>query len=128
MALITSAAILVTAAAISMLVLAASQPSAAAPPSPAIGQPNCTTVCGDVSVPYPFGIGPPHCYWPGFNLTCDTSGRLLLGDGTLRVTVILSNATVQVVRTGGSALINSTDMLTSAGGGFAGGPYMLTQP
>ncbi|KAL6844963.1 hypothetical protein ACP4OV_025622 [Aristida adscensionis] len=52
-----------------------------------IGLPNCPTSCGDVEVPYPFGISP-GCYLPGFNLTCDTGHalpRLLLGNGVLRV-------------------------------------------
>ncbi|CAM0877142.1 unnamed protein product [Alopecurus aequalis] len=68
----------------------------------------CNMSCGDVQVPYPFGIGPPHCYRPGFNLTCDMASgntstpRLLLGDyGYLRVLDIsLENTTVRVVRTG----------------------------
>ncbi|CAO2143146.1 unnamed protein product [Urochloa humidicola] len=34
-----------------------------------IGLPNCTTSCGGVSVPYPFGIEP-GCYLLGFNVTC----------------------------------------------------------
>ncbi|KAE8787159.1 wall-associated receptor kinase 2-like [Hordeum vulgare] len=67
---------------------------AAADPSPPIGMPNCVTSCGDVEVPYPFGLGADtSCYLPGFNLTCDnTAGsrpRLLLDpDGTLQVVEI----------------------------------------
>lgn len=67
---------------------------------------NCNTSCGDVKVPYPFGMGPRHCYRPGFNLTCDTTSgnttRLLLGDyGDFRVLDIsLTNTTVRVVHTG----------------------------
>ncbi|CAM0885698.1 unnamed protein product [Alopecurus aequalis] len=96
-----------------------------------IGQTGCTTSCGNVSVPYPFGLGPPRCYWPGFNLTCDTSGspRLLLGDGTLRVAEIsLLTATVHVVRTGSiidSASITS-DRNVSFGGSFVDAGYMLS--
>ncbi|CAL4892993.1 unnamed protein product [Urochloa decumbens] len=65
-----------------------------------IGLSGCPTICGNVSVPYPFGITP-ECSLPGFNLTCATSRgtppRLSLGgaNGTLRVTEIsLDNATV----------------------------------
>ncbi|KAL6906244.1 hypothetical protein ACP4OV_003845 [Aristida adscensionis] len=46
-----------------------------------IALPGCPASCGEVSVPYPFGFSP-GCYWPGFNLTCDTAHhppRLLLG-------------------------------------------------
>ena len=71
-----------------------------------------------MSVPYPFGFGPSHCYWPGFNLTCDTRHhppRLLLGDGSLRVDDIsLSNKTVRVMRTG--SIVNTTGDFTSDGG------------
>lgn len=40
--------------------------------SPPIGLPGCRTRCGNVSVPYLFGIEP-GCYLQGFNLTCNTS-------------------------------------------------------
>ncbi|KAM0852739.1 hypothetical protein ACQ4PT_051552 [Festuca glaucescens] len=50
---------------------------------PPVGLRGCNTSCGDVVVPYPFGIGQANCSLPGYNLTCDTSGRrpprLLLG-------------------------------------------------
>ncbi|RLM69092.1 putative wall-associated receptor kinase-like 16 [Panicum miliaceum] len=66
---------------------------------PMIGLANCTTRCGDVSVPYPFGIGR-GCHLKGFDLTCNTSyapPRLFLGDGTLEVVAIsLANATMRV--------------------------------
>jgi hypothetical protein len=38
-----------------------------------IGLPGCTTRCGNVSVPYPFGIEP-GCYLEGFNVTCNATG------------------------------------------------------
>ncbi|KAL6656489.1 hypothetical protein ACP70R_007315 [Stipagrostis hirtigluma subsp. patula] len=92
--------------------------AAVASPAPSIGLPGCNTTCGNVSVPYPFGLGPARCYWPGFNLTCDTSGRLLLGDGTLRVDhVFLGNNSVRVIRTG-SIINDSTGNFTSDGWSF----------
>uniref|UniRef100_A0A453SZR9 Protein kinase domain-containing protein n=1 Tax=Aegilops tauschii subsp. strangulata TaxID=200361 RepID=A0A453SZR9_AEGTS len=82
-------------------------------------------------VPYPFGVGPAECYWPGFNLTCHTSGReeaprLLLGDGTLQVAEIsIKNSTVRVMRAGDVEV-------DAAGNGLFGcgladdGPYTLS--
>ncbi|XP_037481814.1 wall-associated receptor kinase 5-like [Triticum dicoccoides] len=80
--------------------------SATSGATPVIGMPGCDTTCGDMSVPYPFGIGPERCYHSvGFNLTCDTSSnppRLLLGDGTLRVIDIDSEmSAVTAVYVGG---------------------------
>lgn len=130
----SSPAVLFLAAVMAM----ALQPSAATAPPP-IGLDGCNTTCGDVNVPYPFGFGHSAgnttCYWPGLNLTCDTSHggapRLLLGDGTLRVTGINvsdMDPTVRVVREEGS-LINSTasgGWNASFGRGFTEHGYLLS--
>ncbi|KAI4975111.1 hypothetical protein ZWY2020_048718 [Hordeum vulgare] len=59
----------------------------------------CSTSCGNISIPYPFGIEP-DCYHDGFNLTCDYSYRppkLFLGDGTVEVLEIsIPNGTVRI--------------------------------
>nr|CAB3489400.1 unnamed protein product [Digitaria exilis] len=110
----TSTAVLFPAVVAALMAMALQLSAAAAPAPPPIGKPGCNTTCGDVSVPYPFGFGPSHCYWEGLNLTCDTSHdggtpRLLLGDGSLRVTGINvsdTEPTIRVVRAG--FLINST--------------------
>ncbi|CAO2152837.1 unnamed protein product [Urochloa humidicola] len=101
-----------------MMALQLSGAAAAVPPrARVIGQPGCDTTSGNVKVPYPFGFGPSHCYWPGLNLTCDTSShrpRLLHGDGSLRVTdIFIKNGTVRVMRTG--FIINATGDYTSDG-------------
>ncbi|XP_062225406.1 wall-associated receptor kinase 2-like [Phragmites australis] len=52
-------------------------PATMLPAFGALPQPssNCKRKCGQVDIPYPFGIGPDdspdHCALPGFNLSCD---------------------------------------------------------
>lgn len=96
------------------------------------GQPNCNTTCGDVRVPYPFGFGPSHCYWPGLDLICDSSRnppRLLLDrDGTIQVVGIsLADSTVRVIHHSSTDAIS--DLIVSQRYSFefdVGESYMLS--
>ncbi|KAI4979299.1 hypothetical protein ZWY2020_016052 [Hordeum vulgare] len=88
-----SAAAVAIAMALTLIVMPFRVGGDTSPVQPPIGMPNCITLCGDVEVPYPFGLGQDaSCYLPGFNLTCNTTGsrpRLLLDtDGTLEVPYI----------------------------------------
>ncbi|CAL4992745.1 unnamed protein product [Urochloa decumbens] len=119
-----------------LLALHLASASAVGPP---MGLPGCPTMCGNVSVPYPFGISV-GCSLPGFNLTCDATHsppRLLLGDGTaagVQVTdIFVQNATIRVTS---HAIINETDYLAAVNStwgligtgddGAATGPFVLS--
>jgi hypothetical protein len=60
---------------------------------------NCTRWCGNIEIPYPFGIEPGCFHAPSFNLTCTNSEppELFLGDGTVQVLEIsVPTATVRI--------------------------------
>jgi hypothetical protein len=107
-------------AAAAALLVVVLQISSAAAQSGGAGPPrDCPRSCGNVSVPYPFGIGA-RCSLPNFDLTCDRT-RLLLGDGTLQVVDIsLANSTVRVFDTSGAVNITTT-FGTTVGNGTWGG-------
>uniref|UniRef100_A0A0D9XGS6 Protein kinase domain-containing protein n=1 Tax=Leersia perrieri TaxID=77586 RepID=A0A0D9XGS6_9ORYZ len=96
------------------------------------GAARCPDRCGNVSVPFPFGIRD-GCSLPGFGLTCDTTTnppRLMLGNGTLQVTNIsLADSTVRAVDLAGAAtMVNGS---IDANGTWAGvgidGPYVVSE-
>jgi len=98
-----------------------------------VGKPNCSTTCGGVRVPYPFGISP-GCYLPGFNLTCNTSyspPRLLLDkNGTLEVIeIFLPNSTMRVIHHTSNTFgyeISGAEWLVYFDLPDIGEPYMLS--
>jgi len=68
------------------------------PRSGFVPTPNCSTSCGGVSVPYPFGIDP-DCYLLGFKLNCNTSWtppRLFVGHGQV-LYISLGDSTIHFV-------------------------------
>ncbi|CAL4979417.1 unnamed protein product [Urochloa decumbens] len=94
---------------------------------------NCTRSCGDIAIPYPFGVEPGCYHAAGFNLTCNNDQKkLFLGDGTVQVLEILvpdgriiinSKRVVLDLYAGRNATANGT-----WGAGLPrGGPYVLSE-
>ncbi|KAL6859020.1 hypothetical protein ACP4OV_018022 [Aristida adscensionis] len=118
-----------------MLLLPPPSFGASVPAATAMGpeRSNCTRRCGNIAVPYPFGVEP-GCYladW--FNLTCDHTyrpPRLFLGDGTIQV--------LEISIPDGKVRINSSRLLYALGLGSSsanatwgkglpeGGPYFVS--
>lgn len=87
-----------------------------------IALPGCPETCGDIAVPYPFGIGQ-GCFHKGFNLTCQKQhkSKLLLGDGIEVLGISLLDGTVRIdskVFRSASTDFNSTWSGTSAASPF----------
>ncbi|KAM0825229.1 hypothetical protein ACQ4PT_069694 [Festuca glaucescens] len=96
--------------------------------------PDCNTTCGKVKVPYPFGMGPRHCYrQPGFKLICDYGSKpprpYLDVDGghEFEVTdIFLENSTMRVVSSHGLNMSGTGRGRWSLGGRSATPlPYVL---
>ncbi|TVU05262.1 hypothetical protein EJB05_48420, partial [Eragrostis curvula] len=98
---------------------------------------NCTRSCGNISIPYPFGIELGCYHASGFNLTCRKNSRrhgppeLFLGDGTVQVleisvvpngTVRIRSHRVEITDDGGSTAIG-----TWGAGLPRGGPLFLSE-
>ncbi|CAO2202408.1 unnamed protein product [Urochloa humidicola] len=93
----------------------------------------CTRSCGNISIPYPFGIEPGCYHAAGFNLTCnqlENPPKLFLGDGTVQVieisvpkgTVRINSSSVNLTFDGRHATMRRT-----WGSGLPRyGPYFLS--
>ncbi|KAM0897643.1 hypothetical protein ACQ4PT_022415 [Festuca glaucescens] len=97
------------------------------------GRSSCTTHCGNISIPYPFGVEPGCYHHGGFNLTCNHSQsppQLFLGDGTVQVLAIdLPNGMGRVnVSTSGLDTGEVNGTWRAGGPGYAAdGPYFLAE-
>ncbi|CAO2184155.1 unnamed protein product [Urochloa humidicola] len=99
---------------------------------------SCTRSCGNITIPYPFGVEP-GCYHAagGFNVTCrygaggQGSPELFLGDGTVQVLEIsVQNNTVRINSTGLVLPFNDAGRTTNGtwGSGLPrGGPFFLSE-
>ena len=104
---------------------------------------SCTTSCGNISIPYPFGVEP-GCYRNGFNLTCDRSyqpPKLYLGDSATEVTDIFVSSSTVRIRSGYMNISDDLVVLPSGAGGgdqlangtawgaglSPGGPFFLAE-
>ncbi|KAK1632656.1 hypothetical protein QYE76_006971 [Lolium multiflorum] len=128
----------------SMAVVAAlllSMSTAATGRVPVALAPDCNTTCGKVKVPYPFGMGPRHCYrQPGFKLICDYASKPprpyldIDGGREFEVTdIFVENNTMRVVSSHGLNMSGTGRSRWSLGGRSAGAdgtgatplPYVL---
>ncbi|TVU05255.1 hypothetical protein EJB05_48413, partial [Eragrostis curvula] len=94
---------------------------------------NCTRSCGNISIPYPFGVEPGCYHASGFNLTCDHSYRppkLFLGDGTVEVLEISAPSSTVSINSSFVKFTDNHDGRTANGtwgGGLPkGGPFFLS--
>ncbi|CAL4979408.1 unnamed protein product [Urochloa decumbens] len=93
---------------------------------------NCTRSCGDIDIPYPFGVEPRCYHAAGFNLTCNKDQKkLFLGDGTVQVLEILvpdGKIRINSSRVGLHFDFTNTTTNGTWGGGIPqGGPYFLSE-
>uniref|UniRef100_A0ACD5UPL1 Uncharacterized protein n=1 Tax=Avena sativa TaxID=4498 RepID=A0ACD5UPL1_AVESA len=84
---------------------AAGLPGGGALPQPSSS--NCPTRCGDIDIPYPFGIAP-ECAMPGFNLTCNDEQRALFYGNVEVVGLSLQPAQARMLNVISSGCYNTT--------------------
>ncbi|TVU16377.1 hypothetical protein EJB05_39936, partial [Eragrostis curvula] len=93
-----------------------------------IALPGCPESCGNISVPYPFGIGE-GCFYEGFSLTCNDNERLRLpklfmGDGVEVLDISLPDGTVRI--NSNLLLADSTEFNGTWSGLPAPGPFNVS--
>ncbi|XP_021321421.1 wall-associated receptor kinase 2 [Sorghum bicolor] len=107
-----------------------------------LGSTSCTRTCGNISIPYPFGVEPGCYHAAGFNLTCKQQHshhhhhqppKLFLGDGTVQVLDIsVEHNTVCINSPGVQLQYDSISQIGPANGTWGlglpkTGPYFLSE-
>jgi hypothetical protein len=78
--------------------LSGAPPAAAAAVAPVPPRSDCPDMCGDIHIPYPFGIGPNCALRRSFQLNCSSASELFTGN--IRVdSITLETAEMVVLRT-----------------------------
>ncbi|XP_077231889.1 uncharacterized protein LOC143864935 [Tasmannia lanceolata] len=97
-----------------------------------IAKPGCQDQCGNVTIPYPFGIGDPHCFIQGFNITCNQSfnppkpfihtGNAEVLDISLQGQVLIGGRMASDCHSSIPNMLNQTTLSIS----FVGTPYTFS--
>nr|CAB3504892.1 unnamed protein product [Digitaria exilis] len=95
---------------------------------------SCTRSCGNVSIPYPFGVETGCYHTGGFNLACITRGhgppKLFLGDGTVQVLEISAEHSTVRINSTSEVPFDDSGRTTSRAWGLGipeSGPYFLSE-
>nr|CAB3483392.1 unnamed protein product [Digitaria exilis] len=95
---------------------------------------SCTRSCGNVSIPYPFGVETGCYHAGGFNLTCITRGHgppeLFIDDGTVQVLEISAEHSTVRINSTSEVPFDDSGRTTSRTWGLGipeSGPYFLSE-
>ncbi|CAO2211411.1 unnamed protein product [Urochloa humidicola] len=119
--------------AVTLLQLAVAAAIAVAAAAANVARPGCQSKCGELDIPYPFGITA-GCYRPGFKVTCDpkpgagVAQKLMLnnGAGPAVLEISVANSTVRVRSSTWFFAVGHTRMARLAVVPD-GGPYVLSR-
>ncbi|XP_077215895.1 putative wall-associated receptor kinase-like 16 isoform X2 [Tasmannia lanceolata] len=98
-----------------------------------IAKPGCQGRCGNVTIPYPFGIGDPNCFIQGFDITCNHTfnpPKPFVSQGNIEVLeILLQEGQIRVTSWMGWDCYSKTDPGGNWSAGFIdfrGTPYTFS--